>query len=245
MIIQPRKSIFPIFVARRQNGFEMIRFSGTGFLIRPGLFVTCWHCVAETLPIEQGYLGMFQGPPNHPDYVEWLEDISQDTNGGDLATGRVRAEPDLTFQIAKADVVQGSDVTSFGYPFSGMKGERENRMPAVESRVFKGHIMRTFAFSHPGNPPGLAYELSFPAPRGLSGAPVIDLATSCVVGVIFGNNDVATIEHFAQVDDQGVRTSEVQRVVSFALAHHTQTLLNVTGSATGNRPLADVLERAN
>jgi len=154
MVIQPRRIVFPIFVANRRNSLELVRFTGTAFLVAPRLFVTCWHCVSEPLPEEHGYLGLLQGQADkgQPDYVEWLEDISQDKNGSDLATGTVRAEAATQFQMASYDAAQGADVTSFGYPLSGLKDHAGERMASVESRLFKGHIMRTFNFSNSSAP---------------------------------------------------------------------------------------------
>jgi hypothetical protein len=168
------------------------------------------------LPEDQGYLGCFESESS---YVDWLENISQDSNGSDLATANVRAEPGTRFQLATTRALQGADVTTFGYPFSGLKRVEPGRNIATwEPRLFKGYITRTFSFSSPQNAPAPAYELSFPAPKGLSGAPLIELGTPRVLGVVFGNNDVAIAEHLAEVDAFGNRTPEVQRIISFGLA---------------------------
>jgi hypothetical protein len=76
-----------------------------------------------------------------------------------------------------------------------------------------------------------SWELSFAVPGGLSGAPLFLDGTLEVVGVVYGNNDVATIEESATVDSSGVRSPEVQRIVSFGLAHHHSQLLPLTAAA--------------
>jgi hypothetical protein len=239
MPVYPEQTVVPIYIARRDNPPIPIQFAGTGFLIAPRLLVTCWHCVGADLPTDQGYVGLFEDVVRH---VEWLEDISRDVNGSDLATANVRAEPGTRFQLARDRALQGADVTAFGYPFSGQKEIKPGVTAAkVERRLFKGYVMRTFKHSSSSQPETLAYELSFPAPAGLSGAPVIELGTPRVIGVIFGNSDVATIEHFAQVDSEGNRTPELQRIVSFGLAIHTNTLLKLAGRATNSKALAEII----
>jgi hypothetical protein len=83
-----------------------------------------------------------------------------------------------------------------------------------------------------------------PAPAGISGAPLIR-GTRSVVGVVFGTNDVATVESLAQVDpDTGKREPEVLRVVSFGLAHVTATLWEASSTATGGGPIGALATHA-
>lgn len=46
------QDVFPIF-ALRVDCPEPLSFQGTGFLIPPGVFVTCWHCVEKPLEENQ------------------------------------------------------------------------------------------------------------------------------------------------------------------------------------------------
>ena len=81
-----------------------------------------------------------------------------------------------------------------------------------------------------------------PAPDGLSGAPLIVRGSDAIVGVVYGTIDVARTEEVSAVDPEtGARTPQVQRIVSFGLAHHTWALGELRGPATGGRPLADVM----
>jgi hypothetical protein len=82
-----------------------------------------------------------------------------------------------------------------------------------------------------------------PAPGGLSGAPLLKKPSHEVVGVIYGDHDVGTIDQLARIDPAtGERTPEVQRVVTFALAHFTETIKNLQGVATDSLPLAEYLK---
>jgi hypothetical protein len=177
-----------------------------------------------------------------PSYLAWLYNISRDANGSDLATANVQAKPDFQFILANQRGLQGLDVCTFGYPFSGLKRiAGEMAAPNLEIRLFKGYIMRTSEFEYPEFGPTISYETSFPAPGGLSGAPLIELLTRRVLGVVYGNNDVAKTEHFAAVDSDGTKSPEIQRLVSFGLAHHTNTLRNLSGTATNQRMLAEII----
>lgn len=43
------------------------------------------------------------------------------------------------------------------------------------------------------------------------------------------------------MDEEGKRTPEAQRIVSFAVAHHTDSLLSLSGAATSGRTLREYL----
>lgn len=240
MAIQGEATVVPLYRAKRSNPPVAIAYAGTAFFIAAELLVTCWHCVNEQLPDDCGYLALVM---QKPWYVDWLDNISQDTNGSDLATANLRGTPGFQFFLASDQALQGIDISTFGYPFSGLKRDQfGSTKPVLEPRLFEGYIVRTFTFDYPSIGPTLSYELSFPAPRGLSGAPIIEMYKPRVLGVVYGNNDVATTEHFAEIDEAGKRTPEIQRLVSFGLAHHTSTLRNLSGTATGGRPLREIVK---
>lgn len=239
MAIHAEGTIVPLYRAKRSNPPVLTAFAGTAFFIAPELLVTCWHCVNEDLSSDSGYIALVM---QQPWYMDWLYNISRDSNGSDLATANLRGAPAFRFLLADDRALQGVDVSTFGYPFSGLTQYEFGAVPALEIRLFKGYIMRTFTFDYPQFGPTRSYEISFPAPGGLSGAPLVEMFTPRILGVIYGNNDVATTEHFAEVDLEGKRTPEIQRVVSFGLAHHTDTLRNLTGTATKQVPLKEIVK---
>jgi hypothetical protein len=138
-------------------------------------------------------------------------------------------------------------VGSFGYPFTSLTEEKPEigRQAVIHARSLKGYIMRRFYYESPSHEVTFSYELDMPAPGGLSGAPVVRIhpveGSREVIGVVHGNNEVATIAELESVDEYGNRRPEVQRITSFALAHHTDSLRKRTGKATGERPLAEFL----
>lgn len=102
--------------------------------------------------------------------------------------------------------------------------------------------MRSFYYEHQTYGQTPSYELDMPTPAGLSGAPLVKTGSKEVVGVIYGSNDVATIEQEASINSEsGKREPEIQRIISFGLAHYTETLKNLKGAATKGLPLQQYL----
>jgi hypothetical protein len=106
--------------------------------------------------------------------------------------------------------------------------------------------MRTFHYSQNEFGQVVSYELDMPTPVGLSGAPLVDRRTRTVIGVVYGTNDVALIEELSTVDpESGSRLPEIQRKVSFGLAHFTDSLRALTNDLTENMPLADFIQESD
>jgi hypothetical protein len=213
---------------------------GTGFFAAPRVFVTCWHCVARPL----GYVAMVRIPDSER-YSTWpLLDITRHPNGCDLAIARVALTHTQAFalSLAGSQVLAGTEVWSYGYPFStlvpGMDGEN-----ALDwgGRYLQGYITQAFRHEHRGYGMTMAYELDMPTPAGLSGSPLLRRNSREIIGVVYGTNDVALIEQFSEVDQEGNRTAEIQRIVSFGLAHHTANLQTLSGPATNGKPLAEYI----
>lgn len=239
--------IIPIFIVKDQPELVPVAFKGTGFLIANGLLITCWHCVAGDLPPGTTYAALLRGPGSETYHHFRIERIERDHNGADLATARVSlSQGDARFVLAEQPVARGVDVWTAGYPL--VHGERDAMGEVgflISFRYLQGYIVRPFLFLDPRERSTIpSYEIDMPAPEGLSGAPVIQVGTREVIGVIYGTNDVQRVEEFAGVDPAtGQRQPEVVRIVSFALAHCTETLWALQTSSTGDRPLREYLRR--
>jgi hypothetical protein len=197
---------------------------GTGFLLAGGVFVTCWHCVAAALPTERFYAGVrdrVRGK-NAANPLGGIERVGQ----ADLAVCRIAFEPELGFRIADQPPPMGAAVWTFGYPLTEVRRRQDgSKVFLAHPRLLRGHITRRFVYEHPSLGPVPSWELSFAAPEGLSGAPLMLEGTLDVIGVIYGNNDAAAIEQFASIDPvTGKREPEIQRIVSFGLAHYLTSL---------------------
>lgn len=213
---------------------------GTGVFPVPRVFVTCWHCVA----LPRAYVAMVR-VPGGDSYSAWpLLDITQHPNGCDLAMARVALTHtrQLVLSIADNEALAATEVWSYGYPFStvlpGVDGDNRARL---EGRYLQGYITQAFRHEHHRYGMTMAYELDMPTPEGLSGAPLLKRNTREIIGVVYGTNDVALIERFSEVDQEGKRTPEIQRVVSFGLAHHTSNLQSLAGPATNGKTLAEYI----
>jgi hypothetical protein len=240
------RDILPIFaVTLPEAGQRLTSFHGTGFLIGKQVFVSCWHCLAKSLPDDQFYAALVRINGGYRAVA--LNEPEQDRHGTDLATARVALKPELGLALAQQDAPDLVDVWSFGYPFTSLTEEKPEigRQAVIQARSLKGYIMRRFYYESPSDEVIFSYELDMPAPRGLSGAPVMRIhparGAKEVIGVVHGNNEVATIAEVESVDEYGNRRPEIQRITSFALAHHTDSLRNLTGKATGGQPLAEFL----
>jgi hypothetical protein len=236
--------ILPLFVVSTADPVEPLSIEGTGFLVAPGVLVTCWHCVSRQLPIGQQYAavvsdgaGSYRAAP--------LRNVQQDANGSDLATANLDLRPTLCLSLGQSDVPYGTDVWTYGYAFTDFAQQPGSRRRFIlNGRYFQGYVTRAFFYESRDFGRLPSYELSFPAPEGLSGSPVVRVGTKEVIGVVYHNNDVATISQFERVDPaSGRREPEIQSIVSFGLAEHTDLLKNVRGKASQGRPLCDCLAR--
>lgn len=233
--------VLPIFVITKTTPANIISNEGTGFLIAPNLFITCWHCVRKSLEENQTYA------VNREQKAEFfpLFNIQQDSNNTDLATANVAMIPEAEFILAEKDVYEGTDVHSFGYPLMDFELNEETgeRLPAIDFRLLKGYVTRNFWRIDPTFGRGNAYELDMPTPEGLSGSPLFKAGSREVLGVVFGYNDVALIEYLGQFDHKtGKREPDIQKIYHFGLAHNTETLKNLTTNATRNLSLHEYLK---
>lgn len=237
------RDILPVFVVRRGDPVEPLSLEGSGFLLGSGLFVTCWHCVAKKLEPGLAYAAILP-LPNKEYAAVFLADLERDWNGCDLATAKVPLHASVGLSLAANGVDYGADVWSFGFPLTGLRQARPGggHSIATDGRYLQGYITRSFFYDHPwfGRVP--SYELDMPTPEGLSGAPLILTGTRSVIGVVYGSNDVSTIEQFVSIDSEtGKREPEVQRITSFGLACFTDSLAALTGKATDGRLLSEFL----
>lgn len=234
--------VLPIFVfTSPAEGQRLVRFAGTGFHAGKGVLVTCWHCVSEELPENHFYGVLVREGEGYT--ARALGMVAQDPSGKDLATAKTAPDlPGVSPAFTTEPAQELEDVCAFGYPFSGVTPEKPEvgRLPEIYLRTLKGYVVRRFHHEQPGFGLTHSYELDMLAPEGLSGAPLMTPAWE-IMGVVYGTIETAAIAEWASVDEQGKRTPEVQRLVSFALAHHTDSLIDLSGPATSGRTLREYL----
>lgn len=241
MAVDLTKGLLPIFVVEPGSPAKLLKFCGTGFVITDGLLITCWHVVKAELQNDQRYGVAIREGTGHS--VFFLFNVQQDLNGTDLASANVHLGASIGLTLAKDDVTLGGVVWTYGYPLTDVRSIPGGDLHfQLNPRFMRGYVMRPFYYQHTEYGMVNSYELSIPAPEGISGAPLLKEGSLETVGIIYGNNDVATVEEFEHFDSKtGNREPEVRRIVSFGLAHHLDTLKALRGVATHNVALGEYL----
>jgi len=223
---------------------QAISFAGTGFMVSANLLLTCWHCVADRLADNQAYIAVsVRDNKVRVDPRFRLQDVERDRNGSDLATARVDIVPQTGFELTGNPGFPGTEVFTFGFPLTEKVPLASDQTKFLLSpRYLGGHITRAFSYQHARYGQLLSYELSFMAPSGLSGAPLIVHGRREIIGVVYLNHDSYSIVEEATVDSQtGEIQPEVRRIVSFGLALHTNVVSAVRTAATSDKPLLEFL----
>ncbi len=151
---------------------------GTAFPIRPGVFATAAHVLRNAMA-DAGKEGVVALCRRGPEDIESGPVVRTDVHAGiDLALLECpyfAKLPGLPMMVGELDIF--TRVSAAGYPYA-VDAERL----AFVLRGFAGTVVTRRELYHlPSQPPG--YELSFPAPRGLSGAPLVHVnreGTWCV-----------------------------------------------------------------
>ena len=241
---RPADWVLPIFRGHDVSAtrFRFDRAMGTGFLVAPGLLVTCWHCVPPMAGFDYAAV-LFTGERPLP-YV--LRDIEQARDGTDLATARLDYAPPLPLRVTDHELAMDSEVATFGYPLTAPVAREGIQGFELQPRFLRGYVTRVFTRVDQTFGSVLSYELDMLAPTGLSGAPLFfaspTVGPRAIAGVVYGINETYSIAEESSVDPvTGEVSAEVRRMVSFALAHHTRSLGQLSGRATDGKPLDQYL----
>jgi len=239
--------ILPIFVVKNKDSLKnritsVASFCGTGFLIAPELFITCWHCVSSPMPKDHKYVAAIRRKGKYG--IISLDNIEKDHNGSDLATAFLPLKPTIPLLLTKKEVLMGTNIFTYGYPLVGKETKPNGETQfQLNGRYMEGYVMRSFLYQNaPAHKKIKSYELNFQIPEGLSGAPLIKMNSKEVIGVIYGSNEVASIDQYAHIDaTTGKREPEIQRLIQFGLAHYTETLQSLSSSITRGKTLREYI----
>jgi len=216
----PNSIVGIVSVKEGDGELKIQNFEGTGFWITSkGHFLTCKHVVEHLV----GELKPAVASPFHED------------KGSYIPVQSVKAHPNFDLALCYAPstreksllqpyhghIAMGLDVYAFGF----MEPEKSGRTLTINGRLLKGHVTRMN--DSPERFPAFSLmELSFPGPRGFSGAPV--LASGELVGMIYGNIE-SRMQTFAMegYDTQGKSYRELShRVMEFGMAHPLKDILS-------------------
>ena len=177
------RNVLPVVVIESDTA-RPVSFRGTGFLIGPNIFITCWHCVRDTLHGKQRYAVISKEGPGYS--IHNLLNIEQHSEGLDLAIAQIDLVYGQDLRVSASEALPGDEVIAYGYsPGEGVFAGEQISISRLNPRLMHGYITRSFHYSCPGFVQTYTYELNMPIPNGIYGAPVIKQATSEVVGVVF------------------------------------------------------------
>jgi hypothetical protein len=93
---------------------------------------------------------------------------------------------------------RGTQVWVLGYPFEDVKRSDHGQMDITpHPRYLQGYVMRQFDFhwEHGGLDfgPDATLELDLPAPKGVSGSPLLRLDSREIIGMVFGEREAYTL----------------------------------------------------
>lgn len=214
--------IVAIDVARQR----IVDTYGSSWLVRPGLLVTCRHCLPE-LPTGQVLAAARKNPRGSYDARE-LRNIQADPRGHDLATAFVDFDTeDQAWPLYPGVAEAGMQVWSYGYALPDFRVEGNGeRTIQIYPRFLQGYVTRRFI----GDPPTFPRaELDLSCPPGLSGAPIVYGGTDQVLGIVFGRTTV-------KVPDE-----DPAPLYHFGLAFDREILGGLLGPATEGRPLSELM----
>jgi len=224
--------IVPIFkTGKDTNDISKYVYLGTGFMLRDNILLTCWHCIKDIKIKEDEQISAVIVKEDGSDHkVFQLGHYEQDLNKTDIC---VMAHPfkasEYLLKLPKnIDYPFGTTIWTYGYPETTKIYGKDKLL--VPPQFFRGYITRTLEFKGYEEFKDIAsYEINIPFPKGLSGAPICTEQME-VIGIVYGTNDIATIEEYSESkkEDGNVElVYEKQRIQSYGLAHHTTTILNI------------------
>jgi len=186
---------------------------GTAFSIGGDAYMTAGHVWenAQTYPLQA--MGVRVGP-------QWEMTLHRIVEGEpiaafDLAIFQALAPvPDKALSWSTLQPGLFADVRAFGYPYG-----YDSEVGMLNLRAFRGEIVGgTSLRTLTGQPP--VYELSFPCPRGLSGAPLAwweSTPRGCIVGVVL-TNTVTEMTVFSETETLA-EGSQVTKLIKTEALH--------------------------
>ena len=230
-----RQYVFPIHLGSsnkkdQKSYFQIDKkgFLGTGFLItKTGVALSAAHCVPDPKSIEGKSIsaGLWDG--NHLRSHKIISSITWPNF--DIALIKLENSNGKFLPLSFEQIYMGMDIFTVGIPSHSIwqKG--------IEVRCLKGHV--TFS--------GKFLELSFAAPRGMSGSPVF--SEGKVIGVISGNvrsEDLEDqIEEIVELTDdkEKIKITETKSVINYGLAEQIKTLRNEKHEMFENRTFEELI----
>ena len=187
--VAPRRAIVPILeVGQTKNP---VGLAGTGFLVgpSPSTLVTAKHVLNPPLPNGHAYAIAFHRPEGNTLAILNPEAFRFSPRF-DIAVVLRAESPSLeALKLQPQMVPLTEDVVSFDYSATRFERRDGGMHVFLEPSTLKGNLMRRYVSDDPkwaGTP---AWDTSFPAIQGASGAPVVALRGGGVVGMLLANHE--------------------------------------------------------
>ena len=212
---------FPVFLAEEVQGepFQLTGETiGTAFALPQSYVLTAGHVGREIKAAAPriGVVGL--SDPSSP-ALKGARVVDVEALDGDVAVLKV-AFPSVdsarwfhTLKWQQIPLNPFDQVRSMGFPYGTLRVD--NKLKLVQ-RVFQGHVVsRIIEFKPLGaaGRPFAVYELSFAAPRGLSGAPLLNCVGSRTLhGMIIGNSESKMVVfHAEEIVKEAAATTVVEQ----------------------------------
>ena len=221
--------IFPIcelYLNEANKKFKIKHFHGSGFFIgTKGYFLSAKHVIS---------VGDFQNIKPKSVFGAILQNVEGNKRNRftknilqleehpkfDIVLGKIEHTPPGFFSSKNQDAYGWEDVHCFGYPEDLNKNHEQ--LYSFGSQFLKGYIMRRLSeeeLPYLNIPP--SYELNFPIPKGVSGAPIFRTGEiKSLLGVALASHDsvLAQYETIEVIDKNEKFTEKTVKVTQLGVA---------------------------
>lgn len=207
--------VSPVVIGHQRPGgeFDIVgEVLGTAFSVGGGFLLTAAHVVHE-FQARRDDVALVATPAGE----SWMASRVSQSEALDADIGVIECRkvgetlPALSWDVQNLDVL--APVRSFGSAY-GTHVVDDERM--IVARAFRGEVTCTLPRFKPIGLDGPAFsvhELSFQAPRGLSGAPLLDGLSETVRGLVIGNSQTEMLLSFeTETDSDGLSVERVERL---------------------------------
>lgn len=210
MELNAYRLVFPVLGGKlKPESFEIRAIVGTAFSIGKGYFLTCSHVVDSALGFDSFALG-----ESNISLKAWnaVPVIGYEQHKGiDVAIIHCPMLTDINTRkwVTPGSLPMSLAINATGFPH-GLNKPGEG---SIQIRSFDGTISSKTNWDSFSENPDI-YELSFPAPRGLSGSPLC--TKNKVAGVIFGNRNIEmTVFTETETNKEGDHTTVYEKVEAY------------------------------
>lgn len=245
--------VFPICEIKIRSGknpvkLDISHFHGTGFFVgNEGYFLSAKHVInsldMKSVSTEIDFAAILTvTEKDRTRRATVLIESLEEHPTLDIVLGKTSHLPKPMFSSANQDAFGWEDVHCFGYPEDLIKNQEQ--LYIFSPQFFKGYIVRRLSKE---NLPSLdlspSYELNFPIPKGVSGAPVFRIGhEKSLVGVAIGSHD-SVLERYKITeysDDKKEFTEKLVQVTQFGIAARASEFSEWTPEILKGKKLSEI-----